>query len=138
MRSTLFCVLFLLLSVCAGAQRSVTGVVTDGETRQPLPFATVKANHTNKGEIANLHGRFTISIPNETDSLQVTYLGYITRSVAVASILNGEATIVLQPTRGALAGVTIRPQGDKIKRILDAAIAHRAEHNPDKYDQYQW
>ncbi len=67
---------FLQLS----AQVTVTGVVIDKVTKEPLPFVNIQALPSGEGASTNLEGVFTLTSWKKVNQLQFTYLGYETYS----------------------------------------------------------
>jgi TonB-linked SusC/RagA family outer membrane protein len=61
--------------------RRITGIVVD-ENGEPLIGASVVEKGTTNGVSTAADGRFTLTLNNEKSSLQVSYLGYITREVS--------------------------------------------------------
>ncbi len=76
MKSRLCC-LFLCLASLAFAQSTITGIVIDATTGEPLPFATIRGVSTNEGTIAEADGVFTFE--TSAEYLLVSYVGYTTR-----------------------------------------------------------
>lgn len=74
---TLFFPLFLLAQ-----NLSVTGIIRDNETKEPLPGATVVVVGTTQGTISDFDGNYTISAPSGA-SLSFSSLGYQTQVVIV-------------------------------------------------------
>jgi TonB-linked SusC/RagA family outer membrane protein len=66
-------------------QNTVTGVVVDDATGEPLIGITVLVKETFRGEISDVNGRFSINIPGESAVLVFSYVGYTTQEVAVSS-----------------------------------------------------
>jgi hypothetical protein len=75
-------VLFLIILTNLNAQDSlmtgtISGVVTDKETHQPLPGATIIILNTKTGKISDSHGNYTIeNVPIGRYILQARFLGY--------------------------------------------------------------
>ncbi len=85
--SKLFKMLFtLLLSTVAtfsfAQNRSISGIVTD-ERDEPVIGANVVVKGTSVGTITDMTGKFTLSIPKNTPSIEVSYLGYNNKTVPV-------------------------------------------------------
>lgn len=76
----LFTILILtLLAMPVVAQNiTVSGKVTDRETKEPLPFAAVYIKGKTIGTVTNLHGEFDFHIPGEyrNEMLVISMLGY--------------------------------------------------------------
>lgn len=84
MKSILLSVIifFGFLSVSL-AQYVIKGKVTDIETGDPIPFASVILKGTKVGITTDFEGNYTISTSVKADSLQVSYVGYISQSKPV-------------------------------------------------------
>lgn len=74
----LLCILFVLCTSFAFAQTgSITGKIIDPDTNEPLIGVTVLVEGTNKGEITDLNGSFTIlNVPVGPQTLRLKYVGY--------------------------------------------------------------
>lgn len=74
----LLCVLFSLCISFAFAQSgSITGKIIDTETKESLIGVTILVDGTNKGEITDLNGSFTIkNVPAGTQTIRIKYVGY--------------------------------------------------------------
>lgn len=60
---------------------TVSGIVTDRQSHQPLPHASVVADQV--GTVTNEQGRFTLKISPESDELTVSLIGYRSQKVNV-------------------------------------------------------
>src|SRR5690606_28945896 len=79
--------LFLLIVVCskiayAQSEFTVTGTVVDsvGET---LIGVSVKVKGSNTGTSTNNSGVFTLTVPDENSTLEVSYIGFISQEVPI-------------------------------------------------------
>ena len=94
-RHTVFYVLpvtlcLLLASVSAFAQSvTVTGRVVDSSTKEALPGVNVVVSGTTIGTATNPEGHYSLSIPSAQDTLEFTYIGYVTQKIP----LMGRTTI---------------------------------------------
>ena len=59
-------------------KRTITGTVTDANTKETLVGANVKLKGTDVGTITDLDGNFSISVNSSKDVLVVSYMGYKT------------------------------------------------------------
>ena len=86
--------LFLLLlavstlAFTTWADVTVSGVVTDATTGEPLIGATVQPIGGGNGVATDIDGAFTLNVPDYVTKLSISYVGYATKEVAVASQLN--------------------------------------------------
>jgi len=88
------CVAFLAifaLGMTANAQISVSGIVKDATSGEPILGASILEKGTNNGIITNFDGAFRISVASKA-ILLVRYLGYIPQEVSV----DGRTSIVIQ------------------------------------------
>ncbi|UKJ07689.1 SusC/RagA family TonB-linked outer membrane protein [Solitalea lacus] len=87
MKKSLLLVAWLLMySIVSVAQnRTITGTVTDKLDGQPIPGASVIVKGTTLGTQTNIDGKFSLSIPTATKTIQFSYIGYRTREVTLGS-----------------------------------------------------
>lgn len=64
----------------AAMSQQISGNVTDADTGNPLPGASVVVKGTTNGTVTDNDGNFTITA-NEGDALEVSFVGYGTRTV---------------------------------------------------------
>ncbi len=76
----------------------VSGLITDDETGNPLPFATVALKNRGKGTVANSNGEFVLKVTpdNLSDTLSISYLGFKRREIPVRQAPGNHFTIVMQ------------------------------------------
>lgn len=77
------CLAMAASQLWAQATKTVTGTVTD-DKGLPLAGATVSARGTNAKTITAADGRFSITVPQSTSRLQITYVGFTTQEVAIS------------------------------------------------------
>jgi len=108
---TLLCTLFLFVATMSmtQAQNIINGTVLD-ETGMPLPGASVILKGTNNGTSTDFDGKFSMNITKDDTTLEVSYVGYITKEVAVS---NQPLTITLQSDVKALDEVVVTALGIK-------------------------
>jgi hypothetical protein len=123
----------IIVSCCIYSQNFV-GQVTD-TSGKPLAFATIKFAGTHNGMVADLEGKFTLHTPLPS-FIEVSYLSYDSKKIPVPKS-GGQLTIALQQSQTSLQMVVVKTTSNKLKRILNTAIANRSIHNPDKYNWYQ-
>src|SRR5215203_378922 len=77
--------LLILSSIALAQQKTVTGRITDAGN-QPVAGASVIVKGTTIGTTTNDHGRFTISVPNNRNTLSVSYVGFDAQDVAISGV----------------------------------------------------
>ncbi len=81
--------LFLGLSSTLGQTIRISGMVTDAQTGDPVPLASILVKGTTDGAIAEFDGRFSLQAAANA-TLVVSAVGYVTQEIAVAgrSVIN--------------------------------------------------
>ncbi|MEQ8580281.1 MAG: SusC/RagA family TonB-linked outer membrane protein [Marinoscillum sp.] len=79
-----FCMLMLMGIVVLG-QQTVSGTVSDAQSGEPIPGATVLIKGTDSGTTTDLDGKFRIQIENETDVLVFSSIGFASVEQVVGS-----------------------------------------------------
>ena len=91
------------------AQNSVSGIVIDTETKEPIVSASIKVKNADNYVFSNNNGKFNLDNVSSTDSLVVSYFGYeniivsvgnSTRIELISSINNLEQLIVTANREG--------------------------------------
>jgi hypothetical protein len=75
---------------------TLSGVVLDKESREPLIFASVGIKGKPIGTITNLQGQFDFHIPNEyrNDIFTISMLGYLSYEIPAWSILESNSSVI--------------------------------------------
>jgi hypothetical protein len=117
-------------------QAQLKGVVADSASRQVLPFATVKPASGKTTAITEMNGGFQLLIPADATAITVSYTGYMGKTLSLDRFRNGD-TVWLARRGNMLGEVVVRPNIDKVKRIVNRAIRNKPLHNPEGYEAYQ-
>ena len=85
-KSLMLLACFTALSSFAFAQRTISGMVTDGETNEPLVGSAVVVTGTTKGTLTDVDGKYTLTdIPAGTTTLTFSFTGYSSLTVSLGS-----------------------------------------------------
>ncbi|MBG9376293.1 SusC/RagA family TonB-linked outer membrane protein [Panacibacter sp. DH6] len=121
LRVLLLCPLLLLIMQQSWAQnKTVTGKVSD-EKGSPVAGASVLAKGTSVGTSTDATGSFTLNVPASTNTLVISYVGYVSQEVSVSSATN--VAVTLQPESSALNDVVVVGYGTVKKKDLTGAVA---------------
>src|SRR5690606_6670449 len=75
---TLFCIWLISISQLAyGQQRTIKGTVVEQKMKTPIVGATVRLEGTQTATSTDESGAFTIEVPSETATLNVSIVGYV-------------------------------------------------------------
>jgi TonB-dependent starch-binding outer membrane protein SusC len=85
-KSLMLLACFTALSSFAFAQKTISGLVTDGDSKEPLVGAAVVVTGTTKGTLTDVDGRYTLTdIPANTTTLTFSFTGYSNLTVPIGS-----------------------------------------------------
>ncbi|MEL7162273.1 MAG: carboxypeptidase-like regulatory domain-containing protein, partial [Bacteroidota bacterium] len=135
-----FYYLTLLLSVlctCGRAQVTLTGLVTDAESADPLPFVYVQLRDANLGTVTEADGKYRLQIPRQHTGKAVTfsYLGYESTTIAIAE-LRQDGNVTLRQTSTRLTEITVTPKKLPSARvILRRVFANLDENYPKDFHE---
>lgn len=128
--------------------QTVSGVVVDSITGEPVPYAAVLLTATDRGALTDADGFFSLTTARPFKGVQVSVMGYSTKTVARPR--QGERMrIELVPTGMKLAEVVIKPKKEKyskknnpavdlMRRVRAGAEKNAPERNPwYNYDKYE-
>jgi len=79
--------LFLGIGVITAQNTKVTGVITSADDGEPVIGASIVVKGTTIGTVTNYDGTFTLDVPQNAKTLQVSYIGMQPQEVAVSSNL---------------------------------------------------
>ena len=65
--------------------KTITGVVLDDATGDPIPGVNIVVKGTKKGTSTDFDGNFTLTVADDATFLVVSYLGYKTKQVSVGN-----------------------------------------------------
>jgi TonB-linked SusC/RagA family outer membrane protein len=101
-------------------EKIITGIVRD-DTGAPLMGATVQVKGTSIGVTTNFDGEFTLSVPESTTILVISYLGFAKQEVDITDKTNIEVTMVSDTA--ALDEIVIIGYGTGQKSLLSDAVS---------------
>lgn len=110
----------LFVSFIVVAQtRVLTGKVVD-ENASPLAGATIKVKGSTVATSSNAGGDFSVEIPTDAKSLEVSFIGYLTKDVPISG---NDITIALEPNADhGLDEVVVIGYGTARKKDLTGAM----------------
>ncbi|WP_207424626.1 SusC/RagA family TonB-linked outer membrane protein [Desertivirga brevis] len=114
--------LFFIFPLTVIAQeRIVSGKVLD-ETSQPLPGASVKLKSGTASATTDVTGAFKIRVPEGAATLVVSFIGYVTKEVAVGAS-STTLSVSLAPKSNSLDAVVVVGYGTQKRADITGAVA---------------
>ncbi|MET0300369.1 MAG: TonB-dependent receptor plug domain-containing protein, partial [Flavitalea sp.] len=129
--------LLLVINLAAVAQRELHGVVRDAKSGSGLPSATVKVQGKQFQTATKEDGSFSFSVPSGSVTLEVTFVGYGTKSVSVGENEN-DLIIALDESTSELSQVIVtalgiskeaRKVGYSVTKVDGGALTQARESN---------
>ena len=104
---------FLLSFLLSFSQSTIEGFIFDKETKTSLPYATIKIiSNNNYYTITNEDGKFEIDARFSLDSLEIRFIGFKTKKVAI-SYFKEQSKLYLTPNTFQLNQVLVVAKKDK-------------------------
>ncbi len=121
MRKFVFMLAFVFATLQVFAQSTVSGTVSDSDGT-PLPGVNVWVKgHSNLGTITDINGKFSISIPQDANTLGFSFVGMKTKEVAINNQTN--INVVLENEDQTIDDVVVTALGIKrSKKALGYAV----------------
>lgn len=101
-------VMALWSTLLLAQNKTVTGIVTSSDTGTPMIGVAIMDKQSMNGVTTNENGEFTISVASTTKTLQLSYLGYKTKEVAIKG---GSMRIEMEPDLVAIDEVMVVAYG---------------------------
>ena len=111
---TKFLLLLLLLPFCVFAQNTISGVVLEKGTKQPIPGVNIKVSGTNTSTSTDFDGKFQLAGVKADSKITFSYTGYTTQSIPVAGQKN--ITVYLEEDNNQLKEVVVQVGYGSVKK----------------------
>jgi hypothetical protein len=106
-------VLVFLMCCNAAFGQSITGVLVDSKSRQPIQFANIGIAGKNIGTVTNVNGMFDLYVDSkyDNDTLLFSIIGYKTLLIKISDLRKqGENYVLLDERTYDLAEVIVKPK----------------------------
>lgn len=133
-------VLFMALNSfdLMGQVTKIMGIVTDAETKEPIPFANVYFYGTTIGVTSDFEGHFSIETKTPTDSLMASYIGYKTKSIRILKNRFQEVKFELTSVNLDLPEFVIVAGENPAEILLRKIIANKENNRSKEFEAYQY
>ena len=125
-----FPALLLLMALATTSwSGEITGTVYDEQSRQPVPFATVRVEGTNRSILANESGRYRLTLPADAYRLKFSHIAYYSKTMDVSvAETTARRDIYLKPALIEIRGTRVyQKRYDPGQQIILRAIARKDE-----------
>lgn len=137
LRGTLFTILLLIIGI-AHAQNStqIKGLVVNGFTKEPVPYASVHWKMAKNGTVTDSLGNFTINNSKfPYDTLYISYVGYEKGRYSYFTMQQLKFKLPIE-VLNANDGVTVKSKFNKGLRWWKQIVKYKDQNNPYNYSKY--
>ena len=138
LRRLLFSLILLINIGVSNAQTPTQyqGVVLNGFTHEPIPYASLKWKIAKTGVICDSLGNYTIAkSTHPKDSIIVRYVGFEPSKFAIKDIEQLKFKLTLE-NLSTNEGVTVKSKFNKGDRWWKQVVKNKVNNNPYNYDKY--
>ncbi|MCS6969138.1 MAG: TonB-dependent receptor [Cytophagales bacterium] len=122
MRQILLCTLGTLIATFVLAQeRQISGTVTDGAEKVPLPGVSILIKGTTSGATTDAEGRYRINVPANAKTLVFSFVGFATQEIEIGN--RTTIDVVMMPDTKTLQEVVVTGYGQQEKKALAGSAA---------------
>ncbi|MEP2772195.1 MAG: DUF5686 family protein [Fulvivirga sp.] len=120
------------------AQTVVSGKVTDANSGDPVPFANVIFKGTSIGTTTDFDGRYRIETSQSVDSVQASYIGYITRSKIIKRGTSQVVDFQLEESVISLQEVVFLAGENPAFEVMRGVVSNKDNNDKKSLDAYQY
>lgn len=104
-----------------GQSRNVTGTVTSADEPDGIPGVNVRVQGTTVGAITELDGSYSVSVPQGSDVLVFSFVGFESQEVAIGN--QSRIDVLLVPDVRTLSEVVVVGYGTQERRDLTGSVS---------------
>lgn len=113
------------------------GKIIDADSKQPVSFAVIALDNSNKGTTADLDGNFSITLAGSEKEIKIQVIGYINQVIAISEMdLNLVNLIKLKASGIKLLEVVVTPGKNPAILIIKQVIARKPKYNINNLPYY--
>jgi len=136
-------VLLLLINIPLKAQYTISGIVTDSITHEPISYVNVYFKGTKIGTRTNDEGMFILKTESKQVRLVISSVGYKEFTKVISPAREYRFNIALQPANISLKEVVVKPgrehyrkKGNPAVDFVKKLMAHRDDHSPENHSYW--
>lgn len=108
-------------------QYTLSGMVIDTESGQPMAFANIRIEGTSRGTSANIQGEFELKLKKGNYNVIASFIGFKSDTASVNMDNNQNLVLLLNPVAIRMEEVTVLPGENPANEIIRRAIKARNE-----------
>ena len=143
-KKIVYIVLLLLTVLMPVRAQQITGQITDAQTGESIPFASVQYKGHSIGVASDIDGHYQIARHNGW-AITFSAVGYVSQTVMVNTVVKSPNNIKLKPDNTMLKEVTVKSKRERYSRknnpaveMMKKVIAAKKKTDLDNHDFYQY
>lgn len=132
----LFFTLFCTFCFQIFGQTTITGIVTDSKTGEPLPFVNIIEKGGRNGTATNVEGLFTLRISKVPATVSLSYIGYSPQEITISQTPKEPLRLQMSESGMDLNEVTVMAGENPAHRIIKNVVAARKLNDPEKLEKF--
>jgi hypothetical protein len=133
--------LFWIITVPAvsGQQKSISGIIKDSHSDEPIPFASIKFLNSTIGKLSDSAGVFSFSLTQwPSDTLLITCVGYQPYTLFIP-VTKDSVTIEIRMERGTFnEGVKVKTKVNKGLFLWRKIVEHKSQNDKYRFDNFSY
>ena len=105
----LYLFLFAFIGEALAQTKTITGLVTSSDDKNPIPGVTIMVKNKAIGTITNVDGKYSLAVPANSEILVFSYVGMVTREIRIGE--SGEINVVMVPAVTTMNEVVVTALG---------------------------
>ena len=123
MKKALLCLALACCTVFSvmAQSRTVTGKVSSVDEPDGIPGVNVRVQGTTLGAITDLDGSYSVSVPEGSEVLTFSFVGFLTQEVTIGN--RSSINVILEPDVKVLSEVVVVGYGTQERREVTGSVA---------------
>ena len=137
--STIILIIIILFytSNVNAQNKTISGYIYDEDTKELLAFVNILTSDGHFGTSTDIDGKFNMTIPNSSDSLVLSYVGYEKKRAKINS-RNNKNIFSLKRQAYLLSEFEFSPKDNPAHRIIEKVLLYRDTNNPKKLESFSY
>ncbi len=132
----IFFAIFLFVQLADAQKTVLTGKVTEANTGNPIPYATIVFKGTYIGTMSDLNGNFNLSTLTPTASIEISSIGFKKVEIPVKQRQTINLHITLEEDMIMTGEVVVRPGENPAIPLFKKIIDHKKDNNPANFPSW--
>jgi len=139
MRRVLLALSLLFCATSFGQKTIVKGVVTDGDTEEPMPYVKIQFLDAKIGTFTDSVGAYYIETYYATDTMVVRFSGYVTQKIPIQKDVAQEINVTLNVVQTDFEAIQVKAPDERPSDILHRRmVQNKPANNKEKLGSYEY